>query len=125
VPDISGAGSDVLDASIIRRLQGLGEASGQDLMGQLTTLFLADADERIAEIREALARDDAEAVARSAHTLSGSGANLGATDLSRLCATLSTPSAAADPAYSKTLFDSIEAELQRVGSALRLLAAPA
>ena len=68
---------------------------------------------------------DADAVVRSAHTLSGSGANLGATELARLCATLSMPSAAADPAYSKTLFDGIEAELQRVRSALGLLVAPA
>jgi two-component system sensor histidine kinase/response regulator len=115
----------VLDATIIRRLERLGEATGQDLMGQLATLFLADADDRIRELREALACHHAEAVVRSAHTLSGSGANLGATELARLCATLSMPSAAADPVYSMTLFDRIEAELSRVRSALRLLVASA
>jgi CheY-like chemotaxis protein len=118
-------GPVVLDASIIRRLERLGEATGQDLMGQLATLFLADADDRIHELQEALACRDADAVVRSAHTLRGSAANLGATDLSRLCATLSMPSAAADPAYSKTLFDRIEAELGRVRSALGLLVTPA
>ena len=46
----------VLDAAIIRRLERLGEATGQDLMGQLATLFLADADARIEELRDALAR---------------------------------------------------------------------
>jgi CheY-like chemotaxis protein len=116
-------GPSVLDAAIIRRLERLGEATGQDLMGKLATLFLADSDDRIDELRAALACSDVEAVVRSAHTLSGSGANLGATDLARLCATLSMPSAAADPAYSRTLFDGIEAELRRVRSALRLLVA--
>ncbi len=119
------SGPVVLDASIIRRLERLGEATGQDLMSQLATLFIADADDRINELRAALACRDTDAVVRSAHTLSGSAANLGATDLSRLCATLSMPSAAADPTYSKTLFDRIEAELGRVRSALGLLAAPA
>lgn len=134
VPPKTGAGAAkpagpaepvVLDAAVIRRLERLGEATGQDLMGQLATLFLADSDARIQELRDALAHHDADAVVRSAHTLSGSGANLGATELARLCATLSMPSAAADPGYSKTLFDGIEAELQRVRSALGLLVAPA
>jgi CheY-like chemotaxis protein len=120
-PADTGGGPVVLDASVIRRLERLGEATGQDLMGQLAALFLADADVRINELREALASRDAEAAVRSAHTLSGSSANLGATDLARLCATLSMPSAAADSTYSRTLFDSIEAELRRVRSALGLL----
>ena len=125
MPDMSEPRPDALDASVIRRLQGLGEATGQDLMGQLVPLFLADADERVDELREALRRRDAGAVARAAHTLSGSGANLGATELARLCATLSMPAAAADPTYSTTLFDRIELELGRVRSALGLRVTPA
>lgn len=119
------SGPVVLDATIIRRLERLGEATGQDLMSQLATLFIADADVRIDELRDALAGHDTDAIVRSSHTLSGSAANLGATELARLCASLAMPSAAADPAYSKRLFDLIEAELLRARAALGLLVAPA
>jgi two-component system sensor histidine kinase/response regulator len=110
-----------LDALIISRLKRLGDATGQDLMSRLATMFLADADVRIGALRQELAGNDADAVVRSAHTLSGSSANLGATDLARLCATLATSSAAGDPVRGRVLIDGIEAELGRVRAALGLL----
>ncbi|HEY5455782.1 MAG TPA: Hpt domain-containing protein [Acidothermaceae bacterium] len=125
MPDISEPQPDVLDTSVIRRLRSLGEATGHDLMSQLVPLFLADDDERAEELRQALRCRDVDALARTAHPRGGSGANLGATELARLCARLSAPSAAADPTCSETLFDRIEAELPRVRSALRKLVAPA
>ena len=83
----------VLDEQVVGRLERLGKTVGEDLMGQLVILFLADADASVVALREALAGDDAAAVIRSAHTLSGASANLGATDLARLCATLATDGA--------------------------------
>jgi two-component system sensor histidine kinase/response regulator len=115
------SGRDVLDARVVARLERLGAAAGEDLMGQLATLFLADAEARIEAMRLALADGDAAAMVRSAHTLSGSSANLGATDLSRLCARLATESASLDPVGSRDLVAGIEAELGRVRSALGLL----
>ena len=106
------------DAQVVGRLERLGKAAGEDLMGQLAILFLADADARIVALRQALAEDDAAAVVRSAHTLSGASANLGATDLARMCATLATDSAAGDLVGGWALLDAIEAELGRVRSAL-------
>jgi two-component system, sensor histidine kinase and response regulator len=119
------SGRDVLDAQVVARLERLGAAAGEDLMGQLATLFLADADARVDAMRLALADGDAAAVVRSAHTLSGSSANLGATDLSRLCARLATEGASVDPVWSRDLVAGIEAELARVRSALGLLVAAA
>jgi two-component system, sensor histidine kinase and response regulator len=118
---LQASGRDVLDARVVARLERLGAAAGEDLMGQLATLFLADAEARIEAMRLALADGDAAAVVRSAHTLSGSSANLGATDLSRLCARLATESASVDPVGSRDLVAGIEAELGRVRSALGLL----
>ena len=112
------SGRAALDAHIVDRLERLGSATGQDLMGELATLFLADADMRLSALRQALADNDAAAVVRSAHTLSGSSANLGATDLARLCATLATDTAAGDLVGSSALCDGIESELGRVRSAL-------
>jgi two-component system, sensor histidine kinase and response regulator len=108
----------VLDARVVGRLERLGQAAGEDLMGQLAVLFLADADARVAALRQALAGDDAGAVVRSAHTLSGASANLGAIDLARLCATLATDSAAGDLAGGGALLEAVETELGRVRAAL-------
>ena len=87
-------------------------------MGQLTTMFLAGADAWVVSMREGLAQGDAAAVHRSAHTLSGASANLGATDLARLCAALATDGAAGDLDHGTALLGAVETELGRVGSAL-------
>jgi two-component system sensor histidine kinase/response regulator len=111
----------VLDAHVVGRLERLGVMSGQDLVAQLATLFLADADVRLGALRQALSDSNTAAVVRSAHALIGSSANVGATDLARLCATLATDSAASDPVSSRALFSGIEVELERVRTALGLL----
>ncbi|HVA04954.1 MAG TPA: response regulator [Acidimicrobiales bacterium] len=113
----------VLDAEVVARLEGLGESAGEDLMGQLATLFLADAEARIVGLRQAIVRDDAAAIARSAHTLSGASANLGATALARLCATLAADGAVGDLTGGDELLDALEDEFGRVRSALELPAA--
>ena len=48
---LAGGAARVLDAEVIARLKRLGEDAGQDLLGELTTIFLADADIRMAELR--------------------------------------------------------------------------
>jgi CheY-like chemotaxis protein len=110
----------VLDAQVVARLERLGEASGENLLGQLATLFLAEADARIVALHQALADHDATAVRSSAHTLSGASANLGATDLARLCANLATDGAAGDLDDGGAKVEAVEAELQRVRCALDL-----
>jgi CheY-like chemotaxis protein/HPt (histidine-containing phosphotransfer) domain-containing protein len=107
-----------LDARVVGRLERLGTAAGEDLMGQLAMLFLADAEVRVVALREALAGDDAAAVARSAHTLHGASANIGAAELARLCATLAKDCATGDPVGGEAQVQAVEAELGRVRSAL-------
>jgi CheY-like chemotaxis protein len=108
----------VLDADAVARLARLGEAAGEDLLGELAPLFLADADVRVDSLRQAIARDDAAAVGRSAHTLSGASANLGATVFARLCATLAADSSVGDLTGGEVLLDALEDELGRVREAL-------
>jgi two-component system, sensor histidine kinase and response regulator len=110
----------VLDATVVDRLTRLGEEVGEDLMGQLGTLFMVKAGPRVVELRAALSAGDAAAVVRSAHTLRGSSANLGATDLACLCGTLETDAAADDLGGGGALLEAIEEELGRVRSALGL-----
>jgi two-component system, sensor histidine kinase and response regulator len=107
-----------LDPQIVGRLERLGKTAGEDLIGQLARIFLAEADAWVLALRRALDAHDAAAVARSAHLLRGASANLGATDLARSCEALATDVATGDPVGSDALVDAVEAELGRVRSAL-------
>jgi HPt (histidine-containing phosphotransfer) domain-containing protein len=118
-PDLlAEASRPALDADVIGRLERLGESTGEDLMGQLTVLFVDDANALVAALHQGLDADDPAAVVRAAHSLSGASANLGAGDLSHLCATLASDGAAGDLAGGRVLLASIETELARVYSAL-------
>jgi two-component system, sensor histidine kinase and response regulator len=114
-------GRAVLDARVVARLERLGATTGEDLLGQLAALFLADAQNRVGALRLALAEGDAVAVVRSAHSLTGSSANLGATELSRLSGILASDGPAADLVGRSALVDGIEVELERVRAALGAL----
>jgi len=107
-----------LDARVVGRLKRLGAAAGEDLLGQLTTVFLADADTRIVALREALAREDGPTLIHLAHTLCGAAANLGAAELARLCAHLATDGAVGGLDDGEALVESVEDELGRVRRAL-------
>ena len=111
-------GRSIIDPSVTERLERLGAAAGEDLLGRLTTLYLADADGQILALRDALAADDVPGMVRPAHKLSGASANLGAADLARMCATLASDGAAGDLTGGTRLFHEIEAELERVRFAL-------
>lgn len=112
-----------LDAVVLYRLERLGAEAGEDLVGELATLFLTDADIRIAALHEALARLDGAALIHAAHTLCGASANLGAAILARLCARLATDGTVGGIENAEALLRSVEKELARVRLAL-LVARP-
>ncbi len=116
--DVSDADEPALDPAIVERLQRLGDSTGEDLMGQLAELFLADADAHIAEMGDCLRANDVAAVLRSAHTLSGASGNLGARHLAELFSTFAIEGVAGNPIQGATLIAAIETELARVRIAL-------
>jgi two-component system, sensor histidine kinase and response regulator len=114
--------SSVLDFEIIDRLERLGEAAGEDLIGQLAVLFVADAESHLLLLRQAMAATDASALRRSAHSIKGASANLGAIHLARLCGALEEEDVMGKPAGAIALIGAIEIELERVRVALGALA---
>jgi two-component system sensor histidine kinase/response regulator len=107
-----------LDAVVLDRLERLGAEAGEDLVGELATLFLADADTRIVALHDALAQLDGPALIHAAHTLCGASANLGAAALARLCARLATDGTVGDLENCEALLHTVEEELARVRTAL-------
>jgi len=67
-------------------------ASLQDVMGEeypvLLDTFLADSEERLRLIRQALGEGDAQALRQAAHSFKGSCSNMGAPLLAALCRAL-------------------------------------
>jgi PAS domain S-box-containing protein len=107
-----------LDPELLARLERLGQEAGQDLVLRLAQAFLADAATHVITMEAALAGGEPAAVMWAAHTLCGSSGNVGATDLSRLCAALAIDGGAADLSGSKKLLDEIQVELGRVRTTL-------
>jgi two-component system sensor histidine kinase/response regulator len=108
----------VLDPRIVARLERLSMAAGEDLIGQLSTVFLADADSRMVAVRAALADDDAAKIVRTAHAMIGASGNVGASTLAGLWATLEADSATGNLAGCPVQLDALDVELDRVRSAL-------
>jgi HPt (histidine-containing phosphotransfer) domain-containing protein len=105
-----------LDANVLEELEQMGEASGEDLLGQLAAMFVTDADAQLVELHRALDIADAEAVSRSAHSLRGSSASLGASGLASLCGTLEIQSADGNLSNGESLLEALESELELVHS---------
>jgi PAS domain S-box-containing protein len=120
--DIAGP---ALEARIVERLERLGSDVGEDLMGELSRVFLDDADARLSGLRSALLNDDAASIVRSAHILTGASANIGATRLAGLWAGLEADTAVGNLADGHSQLDALEAELVRVRLALGAIAARA
>jgi CheY-like chemotaxis protein len=108
----------VLDPEVVGRLERLGSAAGEDLFGQLTVLFLADARVRVAALRHGLDSEDAAAVSQAAHMLSGASANLGAAELAYLCADFAADDTAGQMTSGRRRLEMVEAELDHVRAAL-------
>jgi two-component system sensor histidine kinase/response regulator len=73
------------DPDVVASLRSLTRDGQPDAFVSLTTPFASSGAGLLETLREALARDDAEAVGRVAHTLKGSAANLGALRLADAC----------------------------------------
>ena len=116
-PDTSG--SPTLDPEILAGLRQLAGGGSGRAVDELVLLFLDTARERVTELRTAVDHDDSEALARVAHSLKGSSANLAASGLAALAAHLEVAARAGDAAAVPSVMALVEAELERVDAALR------
>lgn len=81
----------VLDQEILNSIRNLaGEAQAASLLKLLATQYLEDAPIFLAEITAALTAQDATQLARAAHNLRSTSANLGGTQLAQICKIIET-----------------------------------
>jgi hypothetical protein len=111
-----------LDRGAIRALTEL-LGDDRDALEDVVGTFLEEAPRRLADLRDGLARRDAAAAGRAAHTLKANGLTFGAQDLAAVCLRIETAARASDLADADGLLREAEAEWARVRPALANLAA--
>ena len=112
-----GDGDPHVDPAVLERmLEQTGGGAG--LLRSLIRSYLNDAPARIAAIEGGMERGDAAVVARAAHALKSSSANLGATALARMCKELEAHCRDGSTEGAESLARSLSAEFGHVRTEL-------
>jgi HPt (histidine-containing phosphotransfer) domain-containing protein len=95
----------------------------EDLLRDIVALFLSSYPAFISEIRDAIARNDSNALARAAHTLKGSGGFLLDDSATKLVSELELIGHGGDLNSAPARLVGLEAEMERLKPELFMLAA--
>jgi HPt (histidine-containing phosphotransfer) domain-containing protein len=101
---------DLLSLNLATALDRVG--GDPELLQEIGRLFLGDYPSQIAEIHDALARQDAPQLERAAHTLKGSAANFGAQAVVEAAFTLEKAGRNHDLKDTAETFSRLQAALQ-------------
>lgn len=121
-PTAPAAPESVLDPVVVEQLRSLARAGSPELLERLQASFARDTPERLSALRAAVAAGDSEAVGFGVHTLRGSAANLGATEIVEMCRRIEDMPAAG-AAELEPLLAELEQCAARAQAALTRLAA--
>lgn len=94
----------------------------EEFLRELVDIYLADADQRLEELKEALMSADEEAFKRVAHMLKGSSANMGAVSVSNCAKELEQLGRSHQLGPAADLMTSLEVEMKRVREELTRIA---
>jgi CheY-like chemotaxis protein len=109
-----GARLTSVDKSVIDELKGLSREDNPTLLDELVELFIGGSPRRIAELRSAISRKDHEGLARAAHNLKSSSAQMGALRMQEISAALETLGRTGAMTGTETLVEELAAEFDRV-----------
>ena len=110
-----------LDYAVIESLREMEEDGEPDLISELADMFLRDVAPRLETLRQAIEKDDAAQVGRTAHTIKGSSGNIGAWRVSEISARLQDAGESGDLSGAAEVLAELEREFNRVRPALEKL----
>ena len=115
----SGSVDAVLDAACLDRLRELGGPEDPGMLLELIELYLDDAGNRMKDLASAMRQADLEAVARAAHALKSSSANMGALVFADICRDIEYTARTGDPVdelvqRSQIAFDQVDAAFRQL-----------
>ncbi len=110
--------AEILDPAAIEHLRSLTRADGSSVLAKVIDLFMSDSARLVTAIRGAVDAADAAELARAAHTLKSSSANVGANRLAEHCRRLESSARKAELADADALLARIDHEQRLVCAAL-------
>jgi two-component system sensor histidine kinase/response regulator len=110
--------SAVIDPAALEELRGLEQEGDSDLVSQVVEAYLKSSSQLLEKIHEARTNRDPAAIAKAAHTLKSSSAQVGARKLSASCKELETRGRAGRINDALDLVDEITTQLKAVQAAL-------
>jgi HPt (histidine-containing phosphotransfer) domain-containing protein len=108
-----------LDPSAIESLRSLSPDADGAFLRELIEIFLQDTPERMAELEAALAKGDAPALMRAAHSIKGSSSNFGATKFAHLAHAIELHAKAANCTAATPVLPALKSEYALVAQALK------
>jgi len=100
--------SQELDAAALARIRALDRPGRPSMLQRVVAVFVATAEQQVAEIQNALVAADLDSVRRIAHSLKASFGNVGALHLARLTADLEQSCGRADIGAARSLANAIQ-----------------
>ncbi len=116
----SRAGQEV-DHELVARIHEMREESGDQFVNELIALFLSDIPKRIEAVRKAILDGNATALIRTAHSLAGGAASVGARAMSELAGELEKLGRRGELGEAPGLLAKLEAEFEQVRETLQPL----
>jgi HPt (histidine-containing phosphotransfer) domain-containing protein len=113
-----------INPAMLNRLRHLQGSTG-DLTVKLIELFVRDTGPRLEELHDAVQRADAPSVARLAHAIKGSAANLGGQIMVHICADIETCAEAANLASVPVRVVALQREFTRACDTLTAMSSQA
>lgn len=113
---------DPLDRSQIEFLVSLDDGQGE-MLAEIVGEYLVSGEECSTELVRLLGEGDCHAVERTAHTLKGASANVGATGLAEVCAQVEMRAREGQLGDTADLVEQLVEEFERVRAALQIATA--
>lgn len=96
-----------IDFQILHSLRELDDEEDPDFLGDLIKIYLSDAPQHLATMKEAIFMGDANSLKLASHTLKSSSANLGALSFSEVCKELESMSREVVESGGELVFDAV------------------
>ncbi len=112
-----------LNPDAIQALRDLSPEGDSEFLRELIAIYLADTPKQLAQLEEALARQDAALAVRAAHSIKGSSGNFGAQEFARLAQEMEGHAKAGNLAAASAALPEFKLGFARVAAALNQLAA--
>jgi PAS domain S-box-containing protein len=110
--------AEVLDRQVLDQLGKVRTNGKPELLTRVINLYLAESPKLIYKLKQAAGASDAPEIARSAHSLKSSSANVGAKLLSRYCEDIEASARRGDTEEARRILAKIETEHGSVQTAL-------